>query len=417
MRKNSAGIGRLSGAILLLALSAGLSGCGQAVEEYSVVGTTGEVSQVTTDPFSVIYPTLEYAKDEEVEGSSTPYGQTSEAAGGTNSAAEQEPERKWRTILEDVSLFSSPDSGKVVIVVPKGSKVDVLTEKENQWYRIRYHGTEGYVKSGYFVEDWEAEKEERQKREEEEARRKAEEERKRKEEEARKKAEAEKKRKEEEARKKAEEEAKKKAEEEKKKAEEEAKKKAAEEKKKKEEEAKKKAEEEAKKKAEEEAKKKAEEEAKKKAEEEAKKKAEEEAKKKAEEEAKKKAEEEAKKKAEEEAKKKAAEEKKKKEEEAKKKAAEEKKKKEEEAKKKAEEEAKRKAEEERARAMANGEVTRRLAETVNMRDPDNPEILYGIVPHGSIVTVLADLGDGWYLVDYDGMEGMISGGYFTEDDP
>ena len=157
MRKNSAGIGRLSGAILLLALSAGLSGCGQAVEEYSVIGATGEVSQVTTDPFSVIYPTLEYAKDEEVEGASTPYGQTSEAAGGTNSAAEQEPERKWRTILEDVSLFSSTDSGKVIIVVPKGSKVDVLTEKENQWYRIRYHGTEGYVKSGYFVEDWEAE--------------------------------------------------------------------------------------------------------------------------------------------------------------------------------------------------------------------------------------------------------------------
>ena len=384
MRKNSAGIGRISGAILLIALSAGLSGCGQAVEEYSVIGATGEVSQVTTDPFSVIYPTLEYAKDEEVEGTSTPYGQTSEPAGGTSSAAVEEPERKWRTILEDVSLFSSTDSGKVIIVVPKGSKVDVLTEKENQWYRIRYHGTEGYVKSGYFVEDWEAEKEERQKREEEEARRKAEEERKRKEEEARKKAEAEKKKKEEEARKKAEEEAKKKAEEEKKKAEEEAKKKAAEEKKKKEEEAKKKAAEEKKKK---------------------------------EEEAKKKAEEEAKKKAEEEAKKKAAEEKKKKEEEAKKKAAEEKKKKEEAAKRKAEEEAKRKAEEERARAMANGEVTRRLAETVNMRDPDDPEILYGIVPHGSVVTVLADLGDGWYLVDYDGMEGMISGGYFTEDDP
>jgi uncharacterized membrane protein YqiK len=135
------------------------------------------------------------------------------------------------------------------------------------------------------------------------------------------------------------------------------------------------------------------------------------------EEAKKKAEEEAKKKAEEEAKKKAAEEKKRKEEEAKKKAAEEKKRKEEEAKKKAEEEAKRKAAEERARAMADGEVTRRLAETVNMRDPDDPDILYGIVPHGSTVTVLEDLGDGWYLVDYDGMEGMISGGYFTEDDP
>ena len=45
------------------------------------------------------------------------------------------------------------------------------------------------------------------------------------------------------------------------------------------------------------------------------------------------------------------------------------------------------------------------------------DILYGIVPTGSYVTVLADLGDGWYLVDYDGMEGMIKGGYFTEEDP
>ena len=294
MRNNNAGIGRITCAVLLLALTAGLSGCGSAVEEYTVIGATNEVSQVTSEPFSSIYPTLEYAKDDEVEGTSTPYGQTSAAAEGATSAADEEPERKWRTILEDVSLFSSPESGKVVIVVPKGSKVDVLSDKENQWYRIRYHGTTGYVKSGYFVEDWEAEKEERKKREEEEARRKAEEERKRKEEEARKKAEAE-----------------------------------------------------------------------------------------------------AKKKAEEEAKKKAAEE----------------------AKKKAEEEAKRKAAEERARAMADGEVTRRLAETVNMRDPDEPDILYGIVPHGATVTVLEDLGDGWYLVDYDGMEGMISGGYFTEDDP
>ena len=67
--------------------------------------------------------------------------------------------------------------------------------------------------------------------------------------------------------------------------------------------------------------------------------------------------------------------------------------------------------------MANGEVTRRMAETVNLRDPDNPDVLFGIVPTGSYVTVLADLGDGWYLVDYDGMEGMIKGGYFTEEDP
>ena len=213
MRKNSAGTGRITCAALLLALAAGLSGCGTTTEEYTVIGATNEVSQVTSEPFSSIYPTLEYAKDDEVEGSSTPYGQTSEAAEGATGAAAEEPARKWRTILEDVSLFSSPDSGRVLIVIPKGSKVDVLGDKEDQWYQIRYHGTTGYVKSGYFVEDWEAEKEERKKREEEEARRKAEEERKRKEEEARKKAE-------EEARKKAEEEAKKKAAEEKKRKEE-----------------------------------------------------------------------------------------------------------------------------------------------------------------------------------------------------
>ena len=344
----------------VLAVATGVTGCGKAVEGYEVQGSTNERSLVSDEPFADRYSTMEYAQDEEVEGSRTQYDESEYAsAGETGPAPEEEEGRKWRTILEDVSLFSSPQEGKVLIVVPKGSKVDVLTKKKDGWYKIRYRGTVGYIKSGYFVEDWEEEQEERRAREEAEAKKKAEE--------------AAKKKAEEEARKKAEEEAKKKAEEA----------------------ARKKAEEEAKKKAEEEARKKAEEEAKKKADEEAKKKAEEEAKKKAEEEAKKKADEEAKKKAEEN-----------------------KKKAEEEAKKKAEEEAERKArEEERARAMANGEVTRRMAETVNMRDPDDPDILYGIVPTGSYVTVLADLGDGWYLVDYDGMEGMIKGGYFTEEDP
>ena len=298
---------------IALAVTTGVTGCGKAVEGYEVDGGTIERSRVTDEPFADVYSTMEYAKDEEVEGSRTQYDESEYAANGeTGPAPEVEEGRKWRTILEDVSMFSSPQEGKVLIVVPQGSKVDVLTKKKDGWYKIRYRGTVGYVKSGYFVEDWEEEQAERRAREEAEA----------------------------------------------------------------------------KKKAEEEAKKKAEEEAKKKAEEEARKKAEEEAKKKAEEEAKKKAEEEARKKAEEEAK------------------------------KKAEEEAARKArEEERARAMANGEVTRRMAETVNLRDPDDPDILFGIVPTGSYVTVLADLGDGWYLVDYEGTEGMIKGGYFTEEDP
>jgi uncharacterized protein YgiM (DUF1202 family) len=332
-----------AGLVLALAMAAVLTGCGKAMAGYQVESREDEASMVLDMPFADYFAQSEYALDEDVEPTWTVYGPgegEEEAGEGATDAAAA---RKWRTILEDVSLFNSPDKekGRVLIVVPKGSKVDVLTDKVDGWYQIRYRGTTGYVKSGYFVEDWEAERAERIAREEAEA----------------------------------------------------------------------------KKRAEEEARKKAEEEAKKKAEEEARKKAEEEARKKAEEEAKKKAEEEAARKAAE----KAAEEARKAEEAAK--AAEEARiKAEEEARKKAEEEAARKAEEEaraaeRARAMADGEVTRRLAETVNMRDPDDPDILYGIVPHGAYVTVLADLGDGWYLVDYEGMEGMIKGGYFTEEDP
>ena len=315
-----------AGLMIILASAAALTGCGKVSQGYTVEGGENERSLVTDESFAAMYATMACAQDEEVDGSWTEYEGSSYAAEGSAEIAPEEEEgRKWRTILEDVSLFSSPENGRALIVVPKGSKVDVLTKKQNGWYQIRYRGTTGYVKSGYFVEDWEAERAERIAREEAEAKRKAEEE----------------------ARKKAEEEAKKKAEEE----------------------ARKKAEEEAARKAAEQAAEEA-----RKAEEAAK--AAEEARIKAEEEARKKAEEEAARKAEEEAR-----------------AA------------------------ERARAMAAGEVTRRLAETVNMRNPDDPDILYGIVPHGAYVTVLADLGDGWYLVDYDGMEGMIKGGYFTEEDP
>ena len=311
---------RAAGLMIIFVAAVAITGCGIAAHGYTVEGGTNEQSLVSDESFAAMYATMACAQDEEMDGSWTEYeGSSYAAAESAEIASEEEEGRKWRTILEDVSLFSSPENGRVLIVVPKGSKVDVLTKKKDGWYQIRYRGTVGFVKSGYFVEDWEAERAERIAREEEEARLRAEEE-------ARKKAE----------------------------------------------------EEEARKKAEEEARKKAEEEARKKAEEEAAKKAEEEAK--AAEEAAKKAEEEAARKAEEEAARKA-------------------------------------AEEERARAMAAGEVTRRLAETVNMRDPDDPDVLFGIVPHGAYVTVLADLGDGWYLVDYDGMEGMIKGGYFTEEDP
>ena len=176
-----------------LAVTTGVTGCGKAVVGYEVDGGTNERSMVSDEPFANVYSTMEYAHDDEVEGTRTQYDESEYAStGATGPAPEEEEGRKWRTILEDVSLFSSPQEGKVLIVVPKGSKVDVLTKKKDGWYKIRYRGTVGYIKSGYFVEDWEEEQAERRAREEAEAKKKAEEAAKKKaEEEARKKAEEE----------------------------------------------------------------------------------------------------------------------------------------------------------------------------------------------------------------------------------
>ena len=159
-----------------IAVTTGVTGCGKAVQGYQVDGGTNERSMVSDEPFADIYSTMQYAHDEEVEETRTQYDESEYASEGTTGPApEVEEGRKWRTILEDVSLFSSPQEGKVLIVVPKGSKVDVLTKKKDGWYKIRYRGTVGYIKSGYFVEDWEAEQEERRAREEAEAKKKAEE--------------------------------------------------------------------------------------------------------------------------------------------------------------------------------------------------------------------------------------------------
>ena len=140
---------KAAGLLMILAVTAGLTGCGSAVEGYTVEGNTGEVSAVTDEPFASVFATMEYAHDEAVEGTSTVYAGAAPAEEG-DTASTAEENRKWRTILEDVSLFSSPENGRVTMVVPKDSKVDVLTEKENGWYKIRYHGSVGYVKSGYF---------------------------------------------------------------------------------------------------------------------------------------------------------------------------------------------------------------------------------------------------------------------------
>ena len=129
-----------AGLALIIASSAALTGCTKAQESYTVYGSTNEESMVTDESFSSRFATMEYASEAEPE--STPYGNTSEEAAesGTN-----EETRKRRTILEDVSLVNNPEDRRVIIVIPKGSKVDVIGEKEDGWYKIRYRGTVGYV--------------------------------------------------------------------------------------------------------------------------------------------------------------------------------------------------------------------------------------------------------------------------------
>ena len=316
MHKNKRGAGACLGAALCIAsMCLALTGCLSTGTDYTVEGATGEESRVTDEPFVPAFAT-DAAAEEEPGSTSEPAVATEESGEGNTDA--QAAESHYRTLVSDTNLCQKP-KGKVISVVPAGSRVELLSDVENGWYQVRYRSVSGYMQEGFFKEDLER-LEAQRKAEEAEQRRKQQEE--------------------------------------------------------------------------------------------------EEKKKKEEEEKKKKEEEEKKKKEKEEAKKKAEEEKKKKEEEKKKKAEEEKKKKEEEeARKKEEEERKRKEQEERERAMAAGEVTRTLETTVNLRDPDDTDVLLGIVPAGDTVTVYEALDDDWYLVESRGVRGVIKGGYFKEGDP
>ena len=143
--------GRAAGLFTIFA-AAVLTGCGMTVPGYSVEGGTDEQSLVSDESFASMYATMACAQDEEMDGSWTEYeGSSYAAAESAETASEEEEGRKWRTILEDVSLFSSPENGRVMIVVPKGSKVDVLTKKQDGWYQVKYDGKTGYMSGDYLT--------------------------------------------------------------------------------------------------------------------------------------------------------------------------------------------------------------------------------------------------------------------------
>ena len=66
-----------------LAVTTGVTGCGKAVVGYEVDGGTNERSMVSDEPFANVYSTMEYAHDDEVEGTRTQYDESEYASTGT----------------------------------------------------------------------------------------------------------------------------------------------------------------------------------------------------------------------------------------------------------------------------------------------------------------------------------------------
>ncbi len=67
---------------------------------------------------------------------------TALAASGTEKVKCNLNMRSGMTLKED----------NVVLVIPRGRSVSIVSEEANNWYKVTYSGTTGYVKGGYFGE-------------------------------------------------------------------------------------------------------------------------------------------------------------------------------------------------------------------------------------------------------------------------
>ena len=62
-------------------------------------------------------------------------------------------EHVTKTLTENVNLRSSmstKNNSNLIKTVPKGSKVTILENCPNNWYKVEYNGKTGYMKGGYF---------------------------------------------------------------------------------------------------------------------------------------------------------------------------------------------------------------------------------------------------------------------------
>ena len=60
-----------------------------------------------------------------------------------------------KTMAENLKMRSSmsKSANNVIMIIPKGAKVKILSKKSDNWYRIKYKGKKGYIKGGHFTDD------------------------------------------------------------------------------------------------------------------------------------------------------------------------------------------------------------------------------------------------------------------------
>ena len=57
-----------------------------------------------------------------------------------------------RTVKTAINLRSSRSlSASIIRVIPSGAKVTIVASYSNNWYKVKYNGSTGYIKGGYFA--------------------------------------------------------------------------------------------------------------------------------------------------------------------------------------------------------------------------------------------------------------------------
>lgn len=135
---------------MVIAAALTLTACQGVDTEYTVMGDTDEVSRVTSERYTPFFATQEAALERE----ETPAAGSTETTAEESSSGEEDEAVPVRTMADDVNLREEPDADATILeLLPKGARVELLSEDENGWYEVRYQEITGYVKEGFFQED------------------------------------------------------------------------------------------------------------------------------------------------------------------------------------------------------------------------------------------------------------------------